>query len=358
MKLVLPLFVLTSLSLCSMERWSSSVEGVYLRFYNSHDGYRFSNAVEDSTYTINLFNTPYSPTWGIQGYVGYKSNLGDLLTRLSGFFFKDNCRPRTHMYPGLGYENSYVMGESSANSTNLNFTPLTLLGKYNDYQGSLVGNNPLGGLRVGGVMIDQYFQDNFNSLDFSMAPELKLKPFLILRPLMGIGGLITNFKQSYTKYTQQGTFPIPGSTAYLLVQSQYSSQTQFNAIGPELGMDLLFNLSKNLYFDINATFRWLWGNKKSNLKESYLYDVSGSIVNSQGSLQRNATVCQADYVFNAKFCAQALLKNETQALGVTMGYKFEILPQFFTLAYSQSALPDAGVDFMLQGLTVGTFYKF
>jgi len=359
MKKLIPFFMLSCLSLQAKERVTASIDAVYLTFYGSHDSLRlscFENELNpSSTYSnVQLNNTTYDPTWGIQGLIGYQAEYCNLFSRLQGFFFKNHFRPRTQMYPGVGYANNYALAlaDNLFNDTAFVIQPTST----QIYQGDNPSNFDEGNF-PNGVMVDGECHQAFNSLDLNIAPLFTLNKVIKIRPIFGFGGLISNFTNSYQLYVQQGSVPL-NQTIDLLVQNQYETYQKFNGFGPETGFDFMIGITERFSLDLNATFRWLWGNKQTQTTEYYPFDFSGNQVNNSGVLYRDGTLCQSDYIFNAKLNAEFPLNQNKQHFGLSLGYRFEILPKFFTYAIDQTAAPDEGYDFMMQGLTAGAFYKF
>jgi Legionella pneumophila major outer membrane protein precursor len=355
MKKVLPLLMLSCVHLMASDRVSVSLDAVYLKFYTSHDATRLSVDYESnansSLYSINLHNIKYEPTWGIQGAISYKANYCDLVSKLQGFFFKNSSRPRTHMYPGRGYENNQQVALSNdyASMTNLNINPLST----DAYAGDSL--DPF----ADGIMIDSWSHMAFNSLDLSIAPEFKLSKMFLLRPLIGLGGLIFNNHNYFKSYVQQGTNPVDTYlSSGFLVESRSEQSIKFNSIGPEIGFDAGLKFHKYLSLDVNATFRFLFGNKQTMAKQSYPFDSTAAYVDFSGRKSKNAFTCQGDYVLNMKLDGYIPCHKDKHMIGLSLGYKLELLPKLFTYAVDTRAGNDEGVDFMFQGLTAGAFYKF
>lgn len=345
--------VLSAVTLSASERVNLSVDAVYLKFYSSSDGLRSSCSKSlPDTIRQDVHNITYEPSWGLGAQISYKANYIDLVSRLSGFFFKNSSPLRSHVYPGMGFQNDYqISGPFNAEFITIETT------SSDSYRGSLPNQLLQIPQAASGVALDGSSHIAFNSLDLTIAPEFNFKKSLILRPVFGLGGLISNFRTDLNLFIQQGSNPVPGSDDLLVLQP-YQTYLKFHAVGPECGLDFNVKLTSALSLENAASFRWLIGHKKTNNYSAFTYDSSGDVINNSGSLSYSRTVVQSDIVFSSKLVACVPLNRQRQSFGLSLGYKLEVLPKFFASFYRVNTPPTDGSDFMYQALTAGAFYKF
>ena len=360
-------FLFTSMApICffATERFQAYADACYLRFYSSNDASKVSQEQNNSGINIRFHGQEFEPTWGLVAGFSYDSPFADLQMKLSGFLFKNSTRYRSHYYPGITLDSGGDFSNVSSIYSNFN---AALYPTYYGFNLSIAPPSEVVGV---GIAIDENNQLNFNQIDLTFAPRFSFNKVFDLLPFAGFSGLFSYFNNSSVTYIQDSAGIVEN---YLAIPFKNTLNNQFKGFGPNVGLAFKVNITQFLDFDILGSCRFMWGQKQAYLKSQFdvaeVVAYTPTATPTYAKLSQNRHAVQSDYTFYAGLNAKIPVKQSMQ-FGLTLGYRFEYLPNFYTAInryefyqdslnnYGKSAQTMDGIDLSMQGLTAGAFINF
>lgn len=357
------LLSLAPLAAFSSPKFQAYADAVYLRFYQTCDASRLSESQNLESNTIHVHAQKIDPTWGLTAGFSYDSPFVNLQMKLSGLFFQSTGRDRSHYYPGIVTDSAGSFVSASSTSIRLNAA------LYPNYYGFSNTTQPRFQTEGIGILVDTNNRLVFNQIDLTFAPRFTLNKVFDLLAVCGASGLISNYKNDMMTYMQDSSGLI---SDYLAIPFNNNLKNKFNGIGPNVGLGFHINITKFLDFDILGLGRFMWGNKKASLQTSFdIAEINPGIPIQKPTdvtLHQDRNTLQANYTFYANLNAKIPVKENMQ-FGLTLGYRLEYLPSYFTVmdrfhtatrneVFGIATQTLDGIDLSMQGLTCGAFLNF
>lgn len=353
------LLSLLPLSAYSSQRFQAYTDAVYLRFYETCDSSRISQSQVIGSNTIDFHEQKIDPTFGLSAGFIYNSPFARTQMKLSGLFFQTTGRDRSHYYPGIVVDGFGDFLEASSTFVQLNAA------LYQPYYGFNGANQPPFQSEGIGLVVDTNNKLYFNQIDLTFAPTFCLNKVIDLLPVWGISSLISDYKNNMMTYVQDSAGLI---NDYLALSYENTLKNSNKGIGPNIGVGLHVRLTKFLDFDILGLGRFMWANQKASVKTCFdvaeITPFDPEIKPTDVILHQNRHAVQANYTFYANLNAKIPVK-KTMQFGLTLGYRLEYLPNYFTVMNRFHSTGESiatqtldGIDLSMQGLTAGAFINF